>query len=132
MELPVEVEEKHHEAPVVYSQSEILEKRAAGEISSREGMSMLQVHLKHRFPQERIASMIDDLCRAQDTRMGQFGKYNTPNWLARDKGLEKVMKLLSMTPDGVKGTGQAPTRMVFNIISNSPVTVEQKESSEGA
>ena len=127
MELPVKTEESRIRAPeVVYSPSEIMSKRAAGEITQKEGLVMIQKHLRRYFPQERIVKLIDELCKANDTKSSGIGRYETPNWMARHKGLNEVMKLLSMTED-THGKNVAPTKMTFNIITNSPVTVEKKE-----
>jgi len=106
---------------------EIIEKRATGEITVREGLEMFQVFLKKKFPLERVATLIDELSRATDVRMNSFGaKFSSPNWMARDKAIDKVMKLLTLAQD-IGPTGRmAPTKMTFNIISNSPVKVEQK------
>jgi len=49
-----------------------------------------------------------------------------PNWLARDKAIDKVLKILALTQDTGPTGRMAPTKMTFNIISNSPVKVEQK------
>ena len=88
---------------------------------------MIQTHLRRFFPQERIARMINDLCEANDVRSSQFGMFKTPNWMARHKGLKEVMEMLAATPGARSGAAQ-PTKMVFNIISNSPVKVEKKAS----
>ena len=130
MKLPVK-KEHHPSAPdtpsvEILSPDQILEKRATQEISKNEGMEMLTRYVRATFPQQRIASMLDDLCKADDTRSGQYGQYKTPNWMARDKGLERVLRILSLENE-TGGIKQGPTKMVFNIISNSPVTVEKKE-----
>jgi len=134
MKLPVRKEEFKtllpRESKVVFSPDQILEKRATGEITSSEGLDMLQKYVRATFPQERIVKMLDEMCKAEDIRSSQFGPYKTPNWIARDKGLERVFRLLSLG-ETTNGAKQAPTKMVFNIISNSPVNVEQKEEKRG-
>ena len=130
MKLPVQIEEKRHiHVPVkVLDPREIIEKRAEGELSIKEGLDALQKYLKQRFPLERVSQLIDDLAQASDTKLNQYGaKVVSPNWSARDKGLDKILKLLALTQDNGATAKMAPTKMVFNIISNSPVKVEQKE-----
>jgi len=136
MKLPVQVEQKRNAD--VAEPYEIIEKRASGEITAREGLQMFQVFLKKKFPLERVATLIDDLSKATDVRMNSFGaKFSSPNWIARDKAVDKVLKLLTLSQDSGPTGKMAPTKMTFNIISNSPVKVEQKvektqEESKGA
>lgn len=111
---------------------DIVEKRAVGEITAKEGMNLFQTFLKKKFPLERVTKLIDDLSTATDVRMNSFGAtFSSPNWLARDKAIDKVLKILSLSQDGPAGK-MTPTKMTFNIISNSPVTVEKKEEKGGA
>ena len=134
MKLQTQVEPRHVRPTnnvAVLEPREIIEKRAAGEITSRQGLDMFQVFLKKKFPLERVATLIDELSRATDVRMNSFGAtFSSPNWMARDKAIEKVLKLLTLTQDMGPTGRMAPTKMTFNIISNSPVKVEQKLEKE--
>lgn len=129
MKLPVQIEPKRNAD--VLTPYEIVEKRATGEITVKEGIQRFETFLKKKFPLERVAKLIDELSRATDTRMNSFGAtFSSPNWMARDKAIDKVLKILSLSQEGPAGK-MAPTKMTFNIISNSPVTVEKKEEKGG-
>ena len=138
MKLPVQKEPKRKVE--VLEPRQILEKRANGDMTVKEGMDMFQSFLKQKFPLNRVAGMLDEQAKAEDVRMNSFGmKFKSPNWMARDKALDKVIDLMDLAKNkGLTGRA-APTKMVFNIISNSPVKVEKvldaekpKEESEGA
>jgi len=125
MKLPTQVEPKRNAD--VLEPYDIIEKRATGEITATQGLQLFQVFLKKKFPLERVATLIDDLSKATDVRMNNFGaKFSSPNWLARDKAIDKVLKIMALTQDTGPTGRMAPTKMTFNIISNSPVKIEQK------
>ena len=135
MKLPIQIEPKRPGAKQVevFDPNQIIEKRASGEITSKEGLELFHMFLKKRFPLERVATLIDELSRATDIKMNSFGaQFKTPNWLARDKGLDKVLKILALSQENVPTGKMAPTKMTFNIITNSPVKVEQKQEPNGS
>jgi len=108
---------------------EIVEGRARDLISSSDGLALLERHLKEAFPQEKIRKYLEDLCTAEDIKMSKSGPYNTPNWMARHRGLEKVLELLRYK-QAVESTGhKLPTKVVFNTIV---VASNKKEKPEKA
>ena len=98
---------------------EILEKRKAGLITKQEGVDMVKAFLKKEFPEKQIASLIKDLCEANDTKFAAgAGFYESPNWTARREGLRDLMRQLGLVSGVMAGPqNSVPTKIQFNIIT---------------
>jgi len=105
---------------------QVLEARKNDLISEAQGAILLNRYLKEEFDPVRLKKMVQDLCEASDTRYNiGAGFYKTPNWAARDKGIDRVLKMLKyiQKEEGVSQTNH-PTQIIFNVIKN----VEVKKS----
>jgi hypothetical protein len=101
---------------------DILEARADGLISSEQGLVIFRQMVKDKFSDERIVSMIDELCRANDVNIDREGNISeVPNWSARTDGLDRVLKIMAyMGKDGKEIKIDHPTKVVFNVVNYQP------------
>lgn len=82
----------------------------------------LESQLLEAAPPEKIKGWILDLCQANDIKVDKFGdRFETPNWHARDRGIERIFQLLKIQQsDDGKPQGNMPTKISIQIIDNRP------------
>lgn len=104
------------------SPEDILNARADGLISEAQGMVIFRQMVKGKFSDDRIVTMIDELCRANDVQMDREGNISeVPNWTARKDGLDRVLKIMSyMGQDGKEFKIDHPTKVIFNMVNYQP------------
>lgn len=88
----------------------------------RKAIKELESQLLESAKPEQIKEWILDLCKANDIKMDKFGQqFETPNWHARDRGLERIFQLLKVQQaDDGKPQGNMPTKISIQIIDNRP------------
>jgi len=103
----------------------ILEAHNLGQITERQSFDLFLTYLRSRFDQDKLARMLDDICKASDLRIDKDGEfYEAPNWNARLNGLKEAIKLLyAKSVDSEKSVRyDHPTQIVFNVITKAPKT----------
>jgi len=119
--VPEVIEAKEEKNEIVFDAET---KRAISErLSPENAQLVLDALLQKAFPPKQIQKLIADLCSAEDIRMTKDGsEYRTPNWEARDKGLNKVLNLLRFIEkqNGMPSDVHA-AKIVFQVINHQEV-----------
>jgi hypothetical protein len=110
------------------SPEDILEARAKDLITEEQGMVIFRQMVKGKFDNERIVTMLDDLCKASDVSVDKLGNLlERPDWQARRDGLDRVLKIMRYMGIDEKGFKiDHPTKVTFNVINYQPKPSEQK------
>lgn len=98
---------------------DILEARANGLITEEQGMVIFRQMIKGKFSDERLVSMLDELCRASDLKFDADGNIvEFPNWSARKDGLDRVLNIMRyMGKDTAGFKIDHPTKVIFNVVN---------------
>jgi len=109
---------------------DILEAHSRGLITEEQGMVIFRNLVKKSFSNERIVSMLDDLCKASDVAVDKLGNLlERPDWQARRDGLDRVLKIMRyMGIDGKEFKIDHPTKVVFNVVNYQPKEPIEKKA----
>lgn len=104
--------------------SEIERKETVKAISTGSNfLDRVREQIIQSYTPEKVQLMVEDLCKAEDVKSGREGEFRTPNWRAREKGLETILKIVGMKGENDVSAKAAPTNITI-VVNGS---VEKKE-----
>jgi len=107
-------------------------KKALAAYTPDEMGTILDYMLAKSFPPEKIQGLIQELCEATDEKIIGGQLREVKNWAAKDKGLEKLLKLHPATREKMKnleGNREAPPAKITFITVNN-VNVQKDPPNE--